>query len=50
MLTYNPRERISAYEALNDSWIKLYSHNTEKAYLNENLLKNFQAFNGERKF
>lgn len=41
MLKYNPRERISAKEALNDSWIQ---KNAPLNQINTNVLKNLSNF------
>jgi hypothetical protein len=49
MLTYDPKKRISAVDALNDAWVKSLTSNVEKKELNPNLFKNLEAFNGERK-
>lgn len=42
MLTYDPKKRISAAEALKDPWIVSNSHNNP---ISSNVLKNFSAFN-----
>mmetsp|Transcript_14376 Transcript_14376/g.13962 ORF Transcript_14376/g.13962 Transcript_14376/m.13962 type:complete len:149 (+) Transcript_14376:1298-1744(+) len=49
MLTYNPKRRITAFEALNDPWIQNLTKNKEKKLLNANIIKNLQVFNNERK-
>ena len=49
MLTYDPKQRISASEALNDPWINNLTNKIEKKPLNINSLKNLQNFNSERK-
>jgi len=41
MLTFNPADRISAREALNDKWIQ---NNTSGAPLNQKALKNLADF------
>lgn len=41
MLTYNPSKRISAQEALNDSWIQRNAPNTA---LNPSVLRNIVGF------
>lgn len=41
MLKYNPRERISAKEALNDPWIQ---KNAPLNQINTNVLKNLSNF------
>lgn len=41
MLTFNPQDRISAREALNDKWIQ---NNTSGAPLNQKALKNLADF------
>ena len=49
MITYNPKQRITAAEALNDPWITNLTKNKVRKPLNENILKNLQVFNSERK-
>ena len=41
MLTYNPKERISALEALNDPWIQ---KNAPPNQLNMKVLQNLSGF------
>lgn len=41
MLTYNPKERISANEALNDPWIQ---RNSTQNQVNMKALQNLQSF------
>lgn len=45
MLTYNPEQRITAYDALNDEWITKYSKLTATNDAGQKLsLKNLQGF------
>lgn len=46
MLTFNPQDRISAREALNDKWIQ---NNTSGAPLNQKALKNLADFSSRNK-
>lgn len=46
MLTFNPADRISAREALNDKWIQ---NNTSGAPLNQKALKNLADFSSRNK-
>lgn len=46
MLTYNPKERISALEALNDSWIQ---KNAPQNILNVKVLQNLSSFHAKNK-
>lgn len=48
MLTYNPRERISIEEALNDEWFKLVLKKEEKL-VTINVLNNIRSFNTKNK-
>lgn len=41
MLTYNPAHRLSAHDALNDSWIQ---RNAPSSALNDNHLKRLKGF------
>ena len=41
MLTYNPSQRITAHDALNDPWIQ---RNAPSSALNPQLLKNLMGF------
>ena len=49
MLRYNPKERITASEALNDQWVTKFTKNKVKKALGEQLLQNLKSFNSERK-
>mmetsp|Transcript_18769 Transcript_18769/g.13595 ORF Transcript_18769/g.13595 Transcript_18769/m.13595 type:complete len:89 (-) Transcript_18769:39-305(-) len=49
LLTYNPKKRITALEALNDPWIQNLTRNKEMKLLNANIMKNLRVFNNERK-
>lgn len=49
MLKYNPKERITAAQALNDEWVINLTKDKVKKPLNENMFKNLQEFNSERK-
>lgn len=48
MLKFNPRERISIEEALNDEWFSLVSRKDEKP-INLTVLRNIQNFNTKNK-
>ena len=47
MLTKDPQERISALEALNDSWIQQNTHDTP---LSENIVLSLQSFRVKSRF
>ena len=49
MLSYNPEERLSAEDVLNNKWFNILGSSVRNQPLNINALKNLENFNSERK-